>query len=254
MCTGRVDLSFPLRAFLNGADGVFVGGCWPGECHYITEGNYDAMGNMMLCRKLMEHVGLNPKRLRLEWVAASEGSRFAEVMDDFGTQLKELGPLGQAEGLDPVEMKAGLETVYQMVPQAKLLVREKLGVRKKSEAAYEKLYASKKTEKLIAAFLADPASTSEELPAYYIEPEKCVGCELCLKKCPIQAIDGSLKVIHEIDQEDCTHCGTCYYACPPKIGAVRKVIDGVIPDGIPAADRVLAKGEGKKKRARVEGG
>ncbi len=71
MCTGRVDLSFVLRAFSNGADGVYVGGCWPGECHYVTEGNYDALFNMHLGRKLLEHIGLNPKRLRLEWTASS---------------------------------------------------------------------------------------------------------------------------------------------------------------------------------------
>ena len=52
MCTGRVDLAFVLRAFQRGADGVIIGGCWPGECHYVTEGNYDALGNMYLCKKL----------------------------------------------------------------------------------------------------------------------------------------------------------------------------------------------------------
>ena len=71
MCTGRVDLAFIHRAFLNGADGVFIGGCWPGECHYITEGNYDALATVHLYRKLMEHIGVRPERLRLEWVAAS---------------------------------------------------------------------------------------------------------------------------------------------------------------------------------------
>ena len=95
MCTGRVDLSFILRALMNGADGVFIGGGWPGGCHYITEGNYDALGNMHLCRKLLKHIGVNPERLRLEWIAASEGSRFAEVMNDFVDTLKSAGPLGR---------------------------------------------------------------------------------------------------------------------------------------------------------------
>ena len=94
MCTGRVDLAFVLRAFSNGADGVFIGGCWPGECHYVTEGNYDALFNMHLCKKLLAEIGVRPERLRLEWVSASEGTRYAEVMNDFGRQLKELGPLG----------------------------------------------------------------------------------------------------------------------------------------------------------------
>ncbi len=142
MCTGRVDLSFPLRAFLNGADGVFVGGCWPGECHYITEGNYDALGNMHLLKKLMTHMGLDTRRLRLEWIAASEGSRFAEVMDNFINELKILGPIGQAEGLEQEAMQRDLETFSKMVPQLKLLIREKLQVKVKSEAAYDKLYSS----------------------------------------------------------------------------------------------------------------
>ena len=70
---GRIDLAFVLRAFSNGNDGVFIGGCWLGECHYITEGNYDALSMMHLCKKLLEHIGLNPDRLRLEWLSSSEG-------------------------------------------------------------------------------------------------------------------------------------------------------------------------------------
>jgi len=99
MCTGRVDLGFILRAFANGTDGVFIGGCWPGECHYITEGNYLALSTVHLSRKLLEQIGVNPKRLRLEWVSAAEGSRYAEVMNDFTRTLKELGPLGKE--IDP---------------------------------------------------------------------------------------------------------------------------------------------------------
>jgi len=90
MCTGRVDLAFVLRAFQKGADGVIIGGCWPGECHYVTEGNYDALGNMYMCKKLMQHVGVDPGRLRLEWISAAEGTRFAEIMSDFTGQLNEL--------------------------------------------------------------------------------------------------------------------------------------------------------------------
>jgi coenzyme F420-reducing hydrogenase delta subunit/ferredoxin len=246
MCTGRVDLSFPLRAFLNRADGVFVGGCWPGECHYITEGNYDALGSMHLVRKLMQHIGLNPKRLRLEWVAASEGSRFAEVMDDFTNELDSLGPLGESEGRDADSLRLELETVSRMVPQLKILAREKLQVKVKSEEAYAELYASEKVNKLLDDFIADPASSAEELPAYYIDPDKCVACQICLKKCPIQAIDGAKQTIHIIDQEMCTHCGTCYHVCPPRLGAVRRIFDEPIPPPTPEEERIIVK---KKKPA-----
>jgi len=246
MCTGRVDLSFPLRALLNGADGVFVGGCWPGECHYITEGNYDALGNMYLLKNLMQRIGLNPNRLRLEWVAASEGNRFAEVMDDFVTEINGLGPLGESEGLDEASLIRRLLPINQMVPQLKLLVREKLQVRVKSEEAYAKLYSSKKVDQLLDGLIADPAATAEELPAYYIDPDQCVGCLICHKKCPIQAIAGANKTIHVIDQERCTHCGTCFYACPPRISAVRRIWNEPIPPPIPEQDRVIVKKGGKR--------
>ena len=93
MCTGRVDLAFVLRAFLKGADGVIIGGCWLGECHYITEGNYYALNMMHLGRKLLEHTGIETERLRIEWISAAEGVRFAEIMNDFTEKLCELGPL-----------------------------------------------------------------------------------------------------------------------------------------------------------------
>ena len=106
MCTGRVDLSFVLRALQGGADGVIIGGCWPGECHYVTEGNYDALANMHLCKKLLGHIGLDPDRLRLEWISAAEGARFAEIMSDFAAQLTELGPAAQARTMVDIHSEA----------------------------------------------------------------------------------------------------------------------------------------------------
>jgi len=76
---------------------VIAGGCWPGECHYVTEGNYDALSTMLLCKKVLERIGLSPDRLRIEWIAASEGTRFAEIMSDFAKRLRTMGPLGRAE-------------------------------------------------------------------------------------------------------------------------------------------------------------
>ncbi len=235
MCTGRVDLSFPLRAFLAGADGVFVAGCWPGECHYVTEGNYDALGNMHLLRRLLQRIGLSPRRLRLEWVGASQGIRFAEVMNDFAAEIGKLGPLGTGEGVAGDSLGFKLRSIDRMVPQLKLLVRERLQVRVKSEKAYEELYASPKTDALIDALMTDPAAAVEDLPAYFIDPEKCVGCLICRKKCPVHAIEGASKVVHVIDEERCTRCGTCFYACPPRISAIRRVAAG---------DQMQPSGEG----------
>jgi F420-non-reducing hydrogenase iron-sulfur subunit len=155
MCTGRVDLAFILRAFSNGADGVFIGGCWPGECHYITEGNYLALSGMHLCRKLLKLIGVNPERLRLEWVSASEGSRFAEVMNDFSRSLKELGPLGKGEGIDENGLKSKLEAVTKLIPYIKLVERERLRVPLKSEEEYNKFFTSAEFDRLFQELIAD---------------------------------------------------------------------------------------------------
>ena len=163
MCTGRLDLSFVLRAFLKGADGVMIGGCWPGECHYITEGNYDALGNLYLCRKLLGRIGISPERVRLEWISASEGTRFAEVMNDFSGKLKELGPLGSAEGIDQDGLRVRLEAAGKLVPYLKLVERERLRVPVRSEAAYAEFYSSDAANRLFDELIADKLAVSQIL-------------------------------------------------------------------------------------------
>ena len=161
MCTGRVDLTFILRALQNGADGVFIGGCWPGECHYITEGNYDALANVLLLRKLLEHIGVRPERIRLEWISASEGSRYAEVMNDFVANLQELGPLGEGDGLDADTLAAKLGAVERLVPYLKLVERERLRAPVKSEEAYNAYYASDEVNRLFLDLVGDKLAISE---------------------------------------------------------------------------------------------
>lgn len=160
MCTGRIDLEFVLRALSKGADGVFIGGCWLGECHYVTEGNYDALFNMHFGRKLLERIGINPKRLRLEWIAASEGTRYAEVMNDFGKQLKELGPLGKSEGLGAETLKLNLAAVTKLLPYAKLVERERLRVRFDTEEAYQEYFASAEFNRLFEELIVDKLAIS----------------------------------------------------------------------------------------------
>jgi F420-non-reducing hydrogenase iron-sulfur subunit len=98
MCSGRVDPTFVLKAFREGADGVLVAGCHPGDCHYI-EGNYKTMRRIPLLKRLIEDFGINPKRLRKEWISASEGDLFAKVIREFTEEVRQLGPLNWAEGL-----------------------------------------------------------------------------------------------------------------------------------------------------------
>jgi len=92
MCSGRIDPEFIFHAFKNGADGVLIGGCHPGDCHYI-KGNYHARRRVLLTKKLMKEMGINERRLRLEWVSATEGRKFARVVKEFVEELKKLGPL-----------------------------------------------------------------------------------------------------------------------------------------------------------------
>lgn len=94
MCSGRVNPLYVLRAFQNGIDGVLVAGCHPGECHY-QQGNLYAKRRLALTRKLLEFVGIEPERLFVAWVSASEGKKFADVADKMVNELKKLGPINK---------------------------------------------------------------------------------------------------------------------------------------------------------------
>ena len=98
-----------------------------------------------------------------------------------------------------------------------------------------------------------PALSCKDLIAYYIDPDKCTACLLCLKRCPDDAIDGAKGKIHIIDQDRCTNCGTCFDVCPPRYGAVKKLSGEPVPDPIPEARRTVVK-QPKAKKARAAGG
>ena len=91
MCSGRVDPVFVLEALRKGADGVLVAGCHPGDCHYVS-GNYKANRRMKLLKKLLAELAINPKRVRFEYISASEGAKFASVATEFVDELKKMGP------------------------------------------------------------------------------------------------------------------------------------------------------------------
>lgn len=92
MCSGRLDPQFIMSAFRQGADGVLIGGCHPGDCHY-QEGNYKALRRFTLLQQLMKQFGIEPERMRLEWISASEGDRVQRVMNEMTEQVRALGPL-----------------------------------------------------------------------------------------------------------------------------------------------------------------
>jgi F420-non-reducing hydrogenase iron-sulfur subunit len=92
MCSGRLDPTFVVKAFQLGADGVIISGCHPGDCHY-QEGNYKALRRTLMLKRLLAGFGIDPQRLRLVWVSASEGERWATICNDMTEQMRRLGPL-----------------------------------------------------------------------------------------------------------------------------------------------------------------
>ena len=96
MCSGRIDPSFILDAFRCGADGVLICGCHPGDCHYV-EGNYKCMRRIPITKAILESMGIPGERLRLEWVSASEGTRFQQLVTEFTAQICALGPFKMRE-------------------------------------------------------------------------------------------------------------------------------------------------------------
>jgi F420-non-reducing hydrogenase iron-sulfur subunit len=104
MCSARVDPTFVLKAFASGADGVLLCGCHPGDCHY-SEGNYKTLRRVPLLKRMLADFGIEDDRVRLEWVSASEGRRFADVVDDMTDRIRALGPckVGPALATDRVE-------------------------------------------------------------------------------------------------------------------------------------------------------
>jgi Fe-S-cluster-containing hydrogenase component 2 len=193
---------------------------------------------VLLCRKIMEHIGLNPERLRIEFMTSGEGILFAEVMSEFGNKVNKLGPLGKAEGIEQNELKSKLAEITKLVPYIKLVKNEKLASRLKNPEEYDKLFTKDEIDKLFS-----------EVISYYIDPEKCQACMTCAKRCPVEAILSAKNQIHVIDQEKCIKCGTCFEVCPPKFRAVMEISGAPVPPPIPEEKRTIVR-KGKEKAER----
>lgn len=234
MCSGRVDPGFVLRAFSNGMDGVFIGGCRLNECNYITHGNYHTLNMVLLFRRVLEHIGLNPERLRIEFMSGAEANLFVEVVGGFVKRVKDLGPLGEAEGISRDELKSRLAEISRLIPYIKMAMQEKLASRLTRPEEYEGFFMKEEVDRLF-----------QEIVSYYIDPEKCQACMICAKRCPAEAIEGGKNKIHVIDQDKCIKCGTCFEACPPRFSSIRKIVGEPVPPPLPEAKRSIArKGKG----------
>jgi len=112
MCSGRLDPTFVLKAFANGADGVLVSGCHPGDCHYVEQ-NYKALRRYLLLRRILVQMGIEPGRIKLLWASAAEGAILANEINVFIEQVRALGPLHwvPAQSLEPVHMTPSISEV-----------------------------------------------------------------------------------------------------------------------------------------------
>ncbi len=230
MCTGRIDLAHVLRAFADGADGVSVAGCHMNECNYTTHGNFHALSMVYLGKRLLEHAGVDPERLRMDLVSSGEGNRFAEIMNDFGATIQRLGPLGSSEGVDHCDLEPRLHELAHLVPYIKRVKFEKLTTRLETEAEYHDLFTREEVEDLVSG-----------APAYYIDPERCRACGTCRRQCPVEAIDGAKNQIHVIDQDACIKCETCFSVCPPRFNAVVKLVGEPAPPPIAEEERTITR-------------
>ena len=161
MCSGRVDLSFILRAFSNGMDGVFVGGCRLRECNYITHGNFHALSVVLMFQKIMRHIGLNPERLRIQFLSSGEGILLTEVINDFCRSIREIGPFGKSEGLNENGLKLKLAAVSQLIPYLKLVERERLRLPFNTEEEYNRFFAGEELTRLFEELVFEKLAVSE---------------------------------------------------------------------------------------------
>ena len=141
-------MAFVFRAFSKGADGVFIGACHLSECNYITHGNYHTLNMVLLLRKILDYMGLNPERLRMAFMSGAEANLFVENVNSFVKKVKELGPLGRSEGIDKKGLKFKLDTVSNLVPYIRLVERERLRAPVMSEEEYYKFFAGDELGKL----------------------------------------------------------------------------------------------------------
>jgi F420-non-reducing hydrogenase iron-sulfur subunit len=118
MCSGRIDPQFVLAALRGGADGVLIGGCHPGDCHY-QEGNYKCLRRFKLLKKYLAALGIEDERVRLEWIAASEGEKLGRVTDDMVARIKKLGPLDLPRAPEPARDVPPM--LIRLVPKARWL-------------------------------------------------------------------------------------------------------------------------------------
>jgi heterodisulfide reductase subunit D len=180
MCSGRVEPAFILNAFENGADGVLVAGCHPGDCHYRS-GNQHAEKRIEKTKKLLDVLGIGSDRLRLEWISAAEGEKFASVIKDFTEKLRVKGPSPFGKEVEAVPVKHdSTESIYSILKRTKALYCQECGKCSSScpitrlDPAYSPRLAVEK------ALMGQEASVLTDKGLW-----SCLTCYLCRQRCPL---------------------------------------------------------------------
>ena len=140
---------------------MLIGACHLNECNYITHGNYHALTMVSLAKKLLEHIGLSPDRLRIQFMSGSESNVFVDAVNSFVAKVKELGPIGQGEGLDEKQLKFKLESVTQLIPYIRLVERERLRLPVMPEEEYHKFFDSEELSRLFEETVADKLAITQ---------------------------------------------------------------------------------------------
>lgn len=230
MCTGRIDLAFIARAFLNEADGVFIAGCRLNECSYITHGNYYALNMTILFKRILEYFGLSPERIHIDFMTSSDAQHFAERVNIFTEKIRNLGPLSEEVRIGDKELRERFSHLLTLVPYIKIAKREKFLTKVSNPEEWNNLFTLEEIQSLF-----------EDIPSYWIDPERCVACTLCAQRCPVDAIDGGKNKIHIINQETCIKCGNCFSVCPEKFSAVKKLVREAVPSPITEERRTILR-------------
>jgi len=160
MCSSRVDPAFIFRAFTEGIDAVFIGGCHLADCNYI-DGNYGALRTASICKRILEHIGVNPKRLKIEWVSAAEGLRFTEIISDFTKEIKEMGPVEGAGENTIKSLKLKLQAAEDIVPYLKLAAGKKLRLNLGTEAEYNIFFSQSNIKRIFQELILDKLIMAE---------------------------------------------------------------------------------------------
>ncbi len=140
---------------------MFLGACHLNECNYITHGNYHALTMVNLAKKLLERIGLNPERLRIEFMSGAEANIFVEGVNSFVKRVKELGPLGKGEGIDESALKFNFEAVTALIPYIRLVERERLRLPAMPEEEYRKFFVSEEWNRLFNETIAEKLAISQ---------------------------------------------------------------------------------------------